>query len=727
MKPLSIAADGWAALSTMLVVMPVSIAFGMTIYLGLGGHYVVMGALAGVLAAISLGLVAGLFGATDRMMTTPSAPAAAVLAAFVITSVQQGISPEMIILLMTLLGVLTGIFQIVIGFTRVGSLIKYIPHTVVSGYLTLVGLIIISSQLPTLLGVSASESWLKLLSAENWQWIAVSVGVLTAISMWVTSCFLPRWPATLVGMAVGIVSYFLLSIWHPSLRQLADNPYVLGSFDVSLEGYLTMMYDRWLAIGHITLAQVATLMGSALTLAVLLSIDTLKTAIVVDQFTHSHHEPNQELVAQGLANMASAAVGGVAGSGNMGATMVNVSSGAQTRYAVLVSALLMFVVLVALLGLLAWLPKATLAAVLIVIGVRMIDLNVLKLITSRSTIMDFGVVVIMIIVGLSFDLIAASVIGVVLSIALYLRAQVGHSAILRKSFMNQRSSSWYRTEEEVRKLEQKGASTVIFELQGSLFFGVARELYAELAEEARIRDVVIIDLLRVQSIDVTAAHVLAQIHAMLSARGGCLVICQLPDAQGDDMVDLLKQLNVIGNSMNTKLFLTLDEAIEWSENQLLGYSEQSTADLPLLSIAEIDVFKNSCESSLQELSGLLTERHFKQGDKVYDVGDHGDELYFIRRGQVNINAPIGGGRRLHHIATLGQGNFFGGLSFLDQHAREDAAIAQTDLDVFVLSRQQFDQLALSHQPLTFEILQSIAHSLGQRLRRSDAELTLLLA
>lgn len=727
MKPLSIAADGWAALSTMLVVMPASIAFGMTIYLGLGDGYAMMGALAGVLAAISLGFVAGVFGATERMMTTPSAPAAAVLAAFVVGSVQQGITPDMIILLMTLLGVLTGIFQIVIGFTRIGSLIKYIPHTVVSGYLTVVGLIIISSQLPTLLGVHSSGGFVSLLSPEHWQWIAASVGAVTAITMWVTSYFLPRWPATLLGMSVGIVSYFMLSVWQPQLRQLVDNPYVLGAFDVSLQGYVDTLSERWLAIGHITLAQVATLFGSALTLAVLLSIDTLKTAIVVDQFTHSNHEPNQELVAQGLANMASAAVGGVAGSGNMGATMVNVSSGAQTRYALLVSALLMCVVLLALLSLLAWLPKATLAAVLIVIGVRMIDLNALKLITSRSTIMDFGVVVIMVIVGLSFDLIAASVVGVVLSIALYLRAQVGHSSILRKSFLNQRSSSWYRTEEEVRKLEQKGASTVIFELQGSLFFGVARELYAELAQEAQMREVVIIDLLRVQSIDVTAAHVLAQIQAILSARGARLVICQLPDAQGADMKDLLGQLNVIGATIDTKLFLTLDEAIEWAENKLLGYAELSVSELPLLSIADMDVFKNSSESSLQDLSALLVERHFNKGDKVYDVGDNGNELYFIRRGQTTINAPIGGGRRLHHIATLGQGNFFGGLSFLDKHAREDAALAQTDLDVFVLTREQFDQLTDSHKRLGFEILQSIAHSLGQRLRRSDAELTLLLA
>lgn len=107
----SLTADFWAAFATMLVVLPSSVAFGVTIYAPLGNSYAMMGALAGILGAIALGFVAAVFGATDRLMTTPSAPATAVLAAFALSSVHQGSSPEMVILLMTMMGVLTGFFK----------------------------------------------------------------------------------------------------------------------------------------------------------------------------------------------------------------------------------------------------------------------------------------------------------------------------------------------------------------------------------------------------------------------------------------------------------------------------------------------------------------------------------------------------------------------------------------------------------------------------------------
>lgn len=723
----SLTADFWAAFATMLVVLPSSVAFGVTIYAPLGNSYAMMGALAGILGATALGFVAAVFGATDRLMTTPSAPATAVLAAFALSSVHQGSSPEMVILLMTMMGVLTGFFQILIGFTRVGSLIKYIPHTVVSGYMTVVGLIIIISQLPSLLGVLHSGGfWQSVLHPQQWQFVSLVVGLVTVAGMIVSGQITQRVPSTIVGIFLGLLSYVLLSFWLPSLQTLSDNPFVLGALGVSLDGYLDTLTSRWQAIGGITLGQVAGLFGSALTLAAVLSIDTLKTAIVADQITNSSHEPNQELVAQGLANIASAGIGGVAGSGNMGATLVNINSGAQTRYSMLLVAVFTLLALLLFISVLAWLPKATLAAVLIVGGVRMIDLNALRLITSRTTAMDFGVVVVMVIVGLQFDLIMASAAGVALSIVLFLRAQVGNTAIHRKTFLNQRSSSWYRTECEVKTLEHYGTNTVIFELQGSLFFGVARELYNALAKEAQSRDYLIIDFLRVSSIDVTAAHVLAQVHGLLTKKGGRLVLCNLRDDDTSDMTGLLTQLCVVGETIDTKVLMTLDEAIEWVENKLLGHEEIDVATLPLLTVDDMELFQGRNEDTLVDLTASLVERKYVKGDKLYDVGDAGDALYLLRRGRVKIIAPIGGGRRLYHIATIGAGHFFGGLSFLDNHVRQDAAVADTDVDVYVLTRAAFNRLSTVHTRLGFVMLESIARSLGQRLRRSDGELTLLL-
>jgi hypothetical protein len=112
---------------------------------------------------------------------------------------------------------------------------------------------------------------------------------------------------------------------------MTNNPLIVGPLGASSEGYFASITGRWNEIGDLRLSQVAALMGSALTLAVLLSIDTLKTCVVLDQMTRSQHDPNRELIAQGIANVASSSVGGVPGAGTMGATLVNLSSGATTR------------------------------------------------------------------------------------------------------------------------------------------------------------------------------------------------------------------------------------------------------------------------------------------------------------------------------------------------------------------------------------------------------------
>ena len=151
--------DFWGGLASMLVALPASVAFGVTVYSAISPQYAVFGALAGIVGAVALGLIAPTFGGTDRLISAPCAPAAAVLSAFAIELVQQGVSPSSIVLLLTVLGILTGMIQMFIGFLGAGRMIKYIPYTVVSGYLSGVGLIIIGSQMPSFLGADTGTAW----------------------------------------------------------------------------------------------------------------------------------------------------------------------------------------------------------------------------------------------------------------------------------------------------------------------------------------------------------------------------------------------------------------------------------------------------------------------------------------------------------------------------------------------------------------------------------------
>jgi SulP family sulfate permease len=103
------------------------------------------------------------------------------------------------------------------------------------------------------------------------------------------------------------------------------------------------------------------------------------------------------------------------------------------------------------------------------------------------------------------------------------------------------------------------------------------------------------------------------------------------------------------------------------------------------------------------------------------------ELFLIRRGEVRITAPVAASRQVHHIATYGRGDFFGGMSFLDEHVRTENAIAQTDCELFVLPLEQYEQLTENHKKLSLLLMTAISRTLAQRLRHADGERTLLHA
>lgn len=720
--------DFWGGLAAMLVALPAAVAFGVTIYSAIGPEYAAFGALAGILGASALGLIAPAFGGTDRLISAPCAPAAAVLSAFAIELVKQGVAPASIVLLLTVLGILTGMIQILIGFLGLGRLIKYIPYTVVSGYLSGVGLIVIGSQIQKFVGAPGGTAWWEaMLSPELWDLRGIAVGSATVIVALVAPRFTKAVPSTILGIFAGVLAYFALAYHDSSMLTLTDNKLVLGALGATGEGYLGTITGRWQEIGGLTLAQVAGLLGSALTLAALLSIDTLKTCVVIDQMTRTRHEPNRELVAQGIANIASSTIGGIPGSGTMGASMVNLTSGAQTRVSGIAEGVLALVAALLLGTFIAWIPIATLAGILIVIGLRMIDTEPLRFLESRTTVFDFAVVATVICAALTVGLIAASAAGVAMSIMLFVREQVGGSVVRRRSFVNQRSSTWYRPEAEMRIIEQNGDKAVIFELQGSLFFGTTYELYSVLEPEIKMRDYVILDLRRVQSVDITAVHMLNQVRDMLMERGIPLLLSnvreQLPS--GRNLREFFEQAGLTRSTDGVKIFPILESAIEWVEDRIVGDAVTPTDEQVPLTIPEMEMFKGRKDETLADLETRMEQRTYKAGESIFSIGDPGNELYLIRRGEIKIMAPISGSRSLHHIATYGRGDFFGGLALLDGKPRGDSATAHVDSDLYVLSLEQFNKLAEEHKRLAFILISAIARTLAQRLRHAEGKLTLL--
>ena len=308
----------------------------------------------------------------------------------------------------------------------------------------------------------------------------------------------------------------------------------------------------------------------------------------------------------------------------------------------------------------------------------------------------------------------------------FIREQIRGSIVRGKAYGNQIHSKRVRLPDEMAILESRGDQTVIFELQGSLFFGTTDQLYTSLEPELKTRTYIILDMRRVQSVDFTAVHMLEQIEAILRERGATLIFSHLPEQlpSGQDMRQYFDQVGLIKSERHVRMFSELDEALEWIEERLIEEQHLERMLEKPLELREIDVFLGRKESTLDALEACMEKRTYKAGEKIFSQGDTGDELFLIRRGAVRIVLPLGN-KQSHHLATFGRGDFFGEMAFLDPDPRSADALAFSDVDLFVLSRKRFDTLAEEHKRLAIGLVLSVARVLSTRLRYANAELRAL--
>lgn len=716
--------DFWGGTAAMLVALPSAIAFGVTVYAPLGSAHLAQGALAGVLGAVAFGLIPPVFGGTSRLISAPCAPAAAVLVAFALEFMKGGGDLALAMLSFSLLGFGAGLLQMLFGALGLGRLIAYMPYPVVSGYLSGVGLYIIAGQLPSLLGLPKDfHFWQAIASPSVWQWQGVLVGAVTVLVMLGAHRMTRRLPPAILGLGAGLLTYALLGLAEPALWRLEGNSLLVGSMGRNAGGFSSFMAGRWQALGRLDVELLHQIAVPTLTLAVLLSIDTLKTCVVLDALTRSRHESNRELLGQGLANAASAVLGGIPGAGTMGATLVNVASGGKTRLSGVAQGGMALVAVLLLDGLMAWVPVAALAAILIVTGARMIDRHSLVFLRQRSTVLDFVVIAAVVVTALTVSLIAASAVGVVLAVLLFVREQIGGTIVRRKVLGNATFSKRVRTDDEMAILVARGERAVVVELQGSLFFGTANQLFLALEPELKSRDFVILDMRRVQTVDVTAAHLLDQVRDMLADRNGFLIFSQLPRSlpSGRDMEQYFDQVGLVKPESPVRIFSELDDALEWVEDRILDAEQLVHGEEQLLELHEFEFFRKRKPETLAALEQRMEKRQCRAGEKIFARGDSGDELYIIRRGLVRIMLPISD-RISHHLGTFGRGSFFGEMAFLDGDLRSADALAESDTELYVLSRKVFNEMAEEHKKLSLNLMEGLASALASRLRYTNAEL-----
>src|SRR5262249_23353769 len=269
----SLAGDFWGGFAAMLVVLPSSVAFGIMVYTALGPEYAGRGAMAGLLGAVALGVVAPIVGRTAGLISTPCAPAAAVLSATTAGWLSEiagaSVPTSDIPVMMALVVMLSACLQMLYGLLGGGRLIKFVTYQVVTGFLSSIALIIVLAQLPKLLGLPKNVSlWQGLISPEIWKWQGVVVGVTTVVVTLVSPRITQRCPAVVLGVFAGVLTYLGLSILSPELLHLQNNSLVVGPLQMEFS-LLDAIRSQVNVFGALNFTSLKLILVPSLTLSIL--------------------------------------------------------------------------------------------------------------------------------------------------------------------------------------------------------------------------------------------------------------------------------------------------------------------------------------------------------------------------------------------------------------------------------------------------------------------------
>ena len=467
-------------LTAAVVALPLALAFGVA-----SGA----GPMAGLTGAIMLGFLAALFGGTPTQVSGPTGPMTVIMTAVISLLVGRYGQSSGLAMAFTV-ALMAGGFQVLFGLMKLGQYITMMPYTVISGFMSGIGAIIVVLQLPPLLGVSLAGPIPTILARLPW---AVAHLNPTALAVGLASFALvmlypKRWnfllPAPLVALVVvsGISVLWLPNGALPRLGPMPTGPPQL----------------QWPQVGW---GDLRTLAGFALTLAVLGSIDSLLTSLVADNITPSQHDSDQELIGQGIGNIASALLGGLPGAGATMRTVTNVQAGGKTRLSGMVHALVLLLFTLGAGSLASPIPHAVLAGILLKVGLEIIDRSFMvraPLLSLRTT----GLMWLVLLLTVFWDLITAVVVGVFLANILTIKR---HSELQRQA-MRSRSGGDHHdlNPEEQALLKQAGDQLLLLQLSGPLSFGASKYL-TQLLRSSNNFHTLVLDLSEVSLLGVTAA------------------------------------------------------------------------------------------------------------------------------------------------------------------------------------------------------------------------------
>ena len=474
--------DAFGGLTAAVVALPMALAFGVA---ATGDPA------PGLWGAVIIGLVASLFGGTPTLISEPTGPMTVVFTSVILSLTATAPNKETAMAMAFTVVILAGIFQILFGVFRLGRYVTQMPYTVISGFMSGIGAILVILQLPAFLGQKASGGVIGTLTSlpaliAGVQPMELALAVITVAILWFTPAGVKKYcPPQLLALVLGTV----LSV---TLFQDAGLK-TIPAFNAELPTLQTPNF---------TGGQMRLMFVDAAVLGMLGCIDALLTSVVADSLTRTEHDSNKELVGQGLANIVSGLFGGLPGAGATMGTVVNIQAGGRTALSGLIRALILMVVVLAAAPLASTIPLAVLAGIALKVGIDIIDWDFLQRahhLSVKAAVITYGVIALTVLV----DLITAVGIGVFVANVL---------TIDRMSALQSRKVKTISTAdddvelsgEEQELLDRASGQVLLFQLAGPMIFGVAKAIAREHNAIGNCR-VVVFDLSEVSHMGVTAA------------------------------------------------------------------------------------------------------------------------------------------------------------------------------------------------------------------------------
>ncbi|MDN7132998.1 C4-dicarboxylic acid transporter DauA [Halomonas sp. MC140] len=504
--------DVMAGLTIGVVAVPLSMA--LAIATGVPPQH-------GLYTAIVAGAVIALTGGSRFNISGPTAAFVVIL--FPIAA-NHGLGGLLIATLMA------GAMLVALGLARLGSLIQYVPYPVILGFTAGIGVVIALLQLPDFLGLTGIELGDSTLgnimligqALPSLSMSEVSVGLITLTTLLVWPHLKTPIPAPLVGLAIGTLAATLLMLAGIEVDTIASrfSWEFQGQSGTGIPPFAPSLVAPWHLPGadgtpiEVNLALIQTLLGPALAIALLAAIESLLCAVVADGLTRTRHDPNAELVGQGLGNLVVPFFGGITATAALARTATNIKSGAFSPVAAVVHSLVVLLAIVALAGVLGHVPMAALAALLFIIAWNMSEARHFMHTLKSAPASDVWVLVICFALTVMFDMVIAVAVGIGLAAALFIRrmAQLTHAQRLAAPFTG----------------EHFPPEVALYKISGPLFFGAAEKAIATLRIIDHNVRIVMLDMRDVPSLDTTAMVALESLRRELHTQGVGVMFVGLP-------------------------------------------------------------------------------------------------------------------------------------------------------------------------------------------------------